>query len=255
MTADPGPFSLDGGTVQGVFAGPIRALRSPRDPGVAATPWRSGILKSPVTGAIAIGATGLAGDEQKEKKHHGGPTKAVLIYGAAHYRTTWHPVMPEHAQAHQIPLQAMSGAIDASHWGLGAFGENLTIEGLVEDTVCLGDLWQVGTCRLRITEPRGPCATLTRRWMRPALLADVKRTAAAGWYNAVEREGEVAIGDAATLIERTQDTWTLQRVFHLLEARIASRAELQSLHDAECTHDGLRARLERRLATPGRSRT
>ena len=66
-----------------MFAGPIRNLRSARQPGAAATAWRSAILKSRCDAPVQVGALGLAGDAQKEKKHHGGPTKAVLVYGAA----------------------------------------------------------------------------------------------------------------------------------------------------------------------------
>jgi len=239
------------GLVRAVFTGPIRTLRSPRHAGGTTTTWKSAILKSRATGAVRVGPLGLLGDSQKEKKHHGGPTKAVLIYGAAHY-DRWRHSLEHHAADHATALRAMSGDVDASVYGYGAFGENLTIDGLVEQSVCLGDTWQIGECVLQITEPRGPCATLTRRWMRPELLAEVKTTAAAGWYNAVRVEGTVQDGDRATLIERIQTEWTLERVFHLLEGRAASRAEVQRLHDADCTHDGLRARLARRLLTPFR---
>ncbi len=241
------------GIVRGVFAGPIRALCSPRAAGLEATRWRSAILKSRKTASVSIGTLGLADDEQKEKTHHGGPTKAVLIYGAAHY-AMWDATMREHAAANAIALRAMSAEFDASEWDSGAFGENLCIDGLVERTVCLGDLWQLGTARLRITEPRGPCVTLTRRWMRPALLNEVKTTAAAGWYNAVETPGVVAAGAHATLLERMQERWTMADVFAMLETHAASRAEMIQLRDAACTHDGLRERLDRRLTTPGRTR-
>jgi MOSC domain-containing protein YiiM len=245
-TTQPAPLA-DRGIVRGVFAGPIRALSSPRAPDVEATRWRSAILKSRQTAPVSIGTLGLAGDAQKEKKHHGGPTKAVLIYGAAHY-AMWDAIMRPHADAHATALRAMSAAFDASHWAFGAFGENLCIDGLVERSVCLGDLWQIGTARLRITEPRGPCGTLTRRWMRPALLGDVKSTAAAGWYNAVERSGVVSAGDDVVLIERVQDQWTLAAVFDILESRAASQAAITQLRDAACTHAGLRERLDRRLS-------
>lgn len=246
------PLAHDG-QVRGVFAGPIRALHSPRHPDALGTAWKSAILKSPVSGSVHVGPLGLRGDHQKEKKHHGGPTKAVLIYGAAHYDHWQHSLKP-HALTHASALRAMSADVDASRYGYGAFGENLTIDGVVEQTVCLGDLWQIGDCVLEITEPRGPCATLTRRWMMPALLDDVRTTAAAGWYNAVRAEGEIRNGDRASLVERVQTEWTLDHVFHLLEGRVVSRSELHQLHDAPCTHEGLRARLARRLATPGRTR-
>jgi MOSC domain-containing protein YiiM len=235
------------GIVRGVFAGPIRELCSPRAPDLEATRWRSAILKSRQTAPVTIGTLGLEGDEQKEKKHHGGPTKAVLIYGAAHY-SMWDSVMRAHAAANATALRATSAEFDASRWDFGAFGENLCIDGLVERSVCLGDLWQIGTARLRITEPRGPCGTLTHRWMRPALLAQVKSTAAAGWYNAVEASGVVSAGDDVVLIERVQDQWTLADVFEILESRTASSRDVIRLRDAACTNVGLRERLERRLS-------
>ncbi len=237
------------GQVRAVFAGPIRTLRSPRHPGGIATTWKSAILKSRVPDAIHVSALGLRGDNQKEKKHHGGPTKAVLLYAAVHYEQ-WGLSLQPHANAHAAALRAMSDDVDASQYGFGAFGENLTIDGVTERTVCLGDTWQVGDCVLQITEPRGPCATLTRRWMRPELLGDVKATAAAGWYNAVCVEGAVREGDRATLVERIQTEWTLDRVFHLLEDRVVSRGDVERLHDAPWIYDSLRAHLARRLRTP-----
>ena len=254
MTRDRHTPLAEHGTVRAVLAGPIRTMRSPRAPGDAATAWKSAILRARVTAAVHVGTLGLAGDVQKETKHHGGPAKAVLIYGAAHY-DSWQDSLGAHARTHAADLRAMSPDIDASVFGLGAFGENLTIDGLVEDTVCLGDVWRIGSCELEITEPRGPCATLSRRWMRPALLNDVKKNAAAGWYNAVRVEGPVCEGDPATLVHRMQTEWTVGRVFHLIEDAVVSRDAVERLRDADCTHDGLRVRLSRRLTTPGRTQS
>ncbi|HYW49538.1 MAG TPA: MOSC domain-containing protein [Gemmatimonadaceae bacterium] len=215
-------------------------------PGGPATAWRSAILKSPLPEAM-VGALGLHGDAQKEKRHHGGPLKAVLVYGTAHY-DRWDASLAPHAAQHADLLRTMSSDVDASTYGPGAFGENITVDGLTEATVCLGDLWQLGSCVLRITEPRGPCATLTRRWMRPELLREVRTTAAAGWYNAVHTEGSVAIGDAMTLVQRVQDEWTMERVFRMVETPTASRIDIAALRDHPVTHEALRARLTRRLA-------
>lgn len=252
MTPTPDLLPAEHGSVLAVLAGPIRRLRSPRAPGKVPTAWTSAILKSRLTEAVHVGRLGLSGDAQKEKKHHGGPTKAVLIYGAQHY-AIWDGSLAAHAREHGSALREMSPDVDASVYGMGAFGENLTVDGLAERTVCLGDIWSIGTCELEITEPRGPCATLTRRWMRPALLQDVQATAAAGWYNAVRTEGLIRDGDRATLVKRVQTEWTLDAVFHLLEGRVVSRDAIERLRDAPCTHDGLRARLTRRLQTPGRT--
>jgi MOSC domain-containing protein YiiM len=237
-----------------VLAGPVRTLHSPREPDGPATTWRSAILKSRQHDAVHIALLGLAGDAQKEQKHHGGPNKAVLIYGASHYAATWDASLGRHAATHAAVLRAMSGDVDASTYGFGAFGENLTVDSLTESTVYLGDVWRAGDCALRITEPRGPCATLTRRWMRPALLDEVKSNAAAGWYNAVVSPGAVQEGDAVQLAERVQTAWSIARVFELLESRVVSRASLAELIHAPFLHDELRARLVRRAQTPGRTR-
>ena len=250
MTSPSAPLA-ERGVVRAVLAGPIRALRSPREPGEPVTAWRSAILKSPLARA-EVHALGLEGDAQKDTRHHGGPMKAVLVYAAAHY-TMWDAVLRPHADEHAALLQGMSADVDASHYTFGAFGENLTVDGLTESTVCLGDRWRIGTCELQISEPRGPCGTLTRRWLRPALLREVSQTAAAGWYNAVVRDGVVAPGDAAVLMDRVQDQWTMARVFRLIEERVVPRADVVALRDAPFVSDALRLRLARRLDTPGRT--
>lgn len=242
------------GSVRAVFAGPIRTLRSPRAPDGPATTWRSAILKSRLDDPVHIGLLGLAGDAQKETKHHGGPTKAVLVYAASHYENHWYDSLGDHATQHAAALRAMSSEVDASVFGFGAFGENLTVDGLDESRVFLGDVWRVGACLLRITEPRGPCATLTRRWMRPLLQTEVTVTAAAGWYNAVAAPGRVREGDTLELSERVQTEWSIARVFHLLESRMVSRESLAQLIHAPFVNDALRARLVRRAQTPGRTR-
>lgn len=255
MTHTTTDASITTAIVRAVFAGPIRSLRSPREPGGEGTAWKSAILKSAVSAPVNVGVLGLEGDAQKEKKHHGGLTKAVLVYGASRYATLWDDALQRHATMHASALRAMSTDVDASLYGFGAFGENITVSDLDEHLVCLGDLWQIGECVLKITEPRGPCATLTRRWMRPALLNEVKQTAAAGWYNAVHTPGRIAPGERMTLVERVQSEWTVARVFDLLEQRHTALADLVALRNASCVHDALRARLDRRLQArhPGQS--
>ena len=252
MPNPPTPPLSQRGVVRAVMAGPIRALHSPREPGGIATAWHSAILKAPVPSA-EVHALGLRGDAQKDTKHHGGPMKAVLAYAVSHY-AMWDTVLRPHAVTFADALRSMSDEVDASLYAFGAFGENITMDGLTEHTVCLGDRWRIGTCELQITEPRGPCGTLTRRWLRPQLLREVRQTAAAGWYNAVVRDGIVAPGDEAVLLERVQDQWTIARVFHLVEQREAARADMEALHDAPFVHQALRLRLARRLDTPGRTR-
>ena len=248
---DPG--STARGIIRAVHAGPVRSLRSAREPGGAVTRWRSAILKEAITAPVYVRRLGLDGDAQKETRHHGGPDKAVLLYAAGHY-DLWATHLRAHATLHAAALGTMSTECDARRFGFGAFGENLTVEGLDEASVYLGDVWAIGDCELRVTEPRGPCATLARRWMRPSLIDEVRATAAAGWYNAVVREGAVSEGDAVRLCSRVQQEWSVARVFHLLEGRVVSRADVSALRDAPFIHEALRSRLARRAMTPSRVR-
>ncbi len=106
--------------------------------------FTSAIWKEPVSGPVRAGGLGLAGDSVANTRVHGGPEQAVLMYAESHY-----------------PLwRAEWGRDDL---GPGGFGENLTVEGLVEDSVCIGDVLEIGEARLQVSQPRQPCATLARR--------------------------------------------------------------------------------------------
>lgn len=105
----------------------------------------SGFVKSGVDGAVEVGLLGLAGDEQADLSVHGGPEKAVYAYAAAHY-AAWSQDYPEHADRFRP----------------GSLGENLTIEGLDESDICVGDVHLIGDVRLQVCQPRQPCFKLER---------------------------------------------------------------------------------------------
>src|SRR5512139_209694 len=109
-------------------------------PGVEPQPrlLTTAIWKEPVAGPVMVGLDGVQGDAQADRKHHGGPWRAVLMYPAEHY-PRW---------------QAEWGRSDL---GPGAFGENLTVSGLDEFTACLGDRYRIGAPVLEVTSPRTPC--------------------------------------------------------------------------------------------------
>jgi MOSC domain-containing protein YiiM len=229
-----------------LFAGPVRSLRSPRTPGASVTAWRSAILKAPVTSACVVDEAGLAGDAQHDHRHHGGPSKALLSYAASHY-IDWREQFAAHIDTHRALLLALTDAFDASVMGPGAFGENLTVDGLDESTVCLGDVWRIGdTVEIEVTEPRGPCGTLARRWLRPELVADVNAAARAGWYSAVRRSGSISPGDGCTLLDRPAPAWSMARVFRLVTDR-GPVADTRALLEFPWLATPLRERLERRL--------
>lgn len=170
----------------------------------------SAIGKTPVAGRVRVWQLGLAGDEQADREHHGGPDMAVLSYGAARY-DLW---------------RAETGVATC---GPGWFGENLTIDGLDETAVCLGDRWRCGTALLEVTKPRIPCWKIGRRWRRASLPREVIRTGRPGWYARVIEEGDVAAGDAAELVARPLPAWSVAEVFAILFDRERLAVHLDEL--------------------------
>lgn len=169
------------GTVLSVNAGPAREVRW-RD-----RTWRTGIFKSPVEGAVRVEGVQMAGDEQADLSVHGGPFKSIYAYPHEHYGW-W-----------REQLVGSSGdPLDAP----GAFGENLTTEGLLERDAGVGDLLRIGTALLRVTEPRLPCSKLGLRFDDPLMTKRFHEAARNGIYFAIEEAGEIAAGDAIVVEHR-----------------------------------------------------
>lgn len=170
----------------------------PRRAGVDGAPlamdrsWTSGIWKDAVAAPVWCGRTNLAGDGQADVRSHGGPEKAVLAYAASHY-----------------PL--WRAELGIPELGPGGFGENLTVDGFTERDVCIGDTVSLGGAVLQLSQPRGPCWKLGRRWRVPDLPARAQHNGRTGWYYRVLEEGEVAPGQRLTVVDRPHPEWTVDR--------------------------------------------
>lgn len=169
-------------------------------------PWTTGFYKDPVSGPVALSRTNLAGDGQADLRYHGGPDKAVLAYAAEHY-PAWRA---------ELGLPELT---------LGGFGENLAVDGWSEAVVCVGDVVQVGTAILQVSQPRSPCWKIARRWRVKDLSARVQRTGRSGWYHRVIQEGVVEAGQALTLLERPHPEWTVSRANQVMYDRRGDSAE------------------------------
>lgn len=156
-----------------------------------AHPWSSAFAKSPVEGPIWLGRLNLVGDRQGDTVSHGGAEKAVLCYAASHY-PAW---------------EADLGV----RFPAGGFGENLTIEDLSEETVCIGDSFRVGEAVVQVCQPRIPCWKISHRWNRADLTKRVEQTGRTGWYLRVLTEGTVQAGNDVILLDRPHPTWTVAR--------------------------------------------
>jgi len=153
----------------------------------------SAIWKEPVAGPVWLDTLGLHGDRQADRKHHGGPWRALLMYPADHY-ARW---------------RAEWGRKD---FGPGAFGENLTVSGVTEDTACLGDQFEIGEALIEITSPRAPCQTLAQRHGVKDLVKVIRQNHRHGWYLRVLRSGWVEAGQAVVLRDRPYPQWPITRV-------------------------------------------
>ena len=145
----------------------------------------TGIFKEAVEGRVAVRRLNIDGDHQADLEVHGGLDKAIYAYPAEHY-PFWREQFPEM----ELP------------WGM--FGENLTLTGLLEDTVHIGDLFQVGSAKLMVTQPRLPCFKLGIKFGRDDILKRFLVSGMTGFYFAVLEEGEVAAGDPISLLHQDE---------------------------------------------------
>lgn len=169
----------------------------------------SGIRKGPVAGPVPATACGLEGDEQGDRRNHGGPDKAIHAYAAAHY-PDWQSDLPGLA----------------AQFRPGAFGENLVVEQVTEADICLGDHWRIGEALLEVSQSRQPCWRLNLRFERPDMARRVQDSGRTGWYFRVVQPGRIAAGQVARLVDRPHPDWSLDRVWDLLYRDRDNRAAL-----------------------------
>lgn len=170
--------------------------------------WITAIFRKEVTAPVLCTALGFDGDEVAERDVHGGPEKAVLCYAASHY--------PEWQKENSLGM------------GPGGFGENLCIEGQDETSVCVGDTYRMGEAEVQVTQPRGPCSTLARRWGRTDMVKIVMENHRSGWYIRILREGKIGPGDMVELIARPNPRWTITRA---AETNYSSNRKLTDLRE------------------------
>ena len=205
------------------------------------------IYKSPVEGSVRVRPLNLDGDRQSDLVKHGGPLRAIYMYPSEHY-DYWRGELP----TTELP------------WG--AFGENLTIEGLLEQDVRVGDRLTVGSAELVVTRPRKPCYKLAIRLAQKDMVARFRASGRSGFYLSVAREGELRTGDAIACIERGTGP-TIREVvvdMHAMQTRItlprpkaddfasfyaAYVARVPDIADAGAAFEEQRARVIARLST------
>ncbi|MBF5039539.1 MOSC domain-containing protein [Methylophilus sp. VKM B-3414] len=147
-------------------------------------PVLTGIYKTPLTGQVALQALGLAGDGQADLTVHGGEHQALYAYPVEHY-------------AH------WQNRWQKSTLAYGTFGENLTVRGLLESDVCIGDILQIGdVVQVQVTMPRIPCFKFGHKVGKPDMLDEFLRSGYSGFYLRVLQVGLIQAGDDIQILQR-----------------------------------------------------
>lgn len=192
----------------------------------------SAIHKQPVPGRVRVATLGLVDDEQADRKHHGGPDKALHHYPREHY-AVWQATLSERA----------------ARFVSGGFGENLVTLGMCEQDVCVGDVFRLGSATIQVAQGRQPCWKLNVRFALPDMARRVQDTGCAGWYYRVIEEGEIAAHDSFELIARPHPEWTIAAVQRVLYRDCLEQDSLAALSELAALAPGWRALAARRLAT------
>jgi MOSC domain-containing protein YiiM len=176
-------------------------------------PTRSGpvltsIFKTPVQERVTVRHHNIQGDRQADLRVHGGSYKAVYGYASEHY-PFWKKQLPEM----DLPF--------------GVFGENLTTEGITEETVCIGDQFRMGSAVLQVTQPRMPCFKLGILFGRADMVKRFWKSGLSGIYFSIVAEGDLAAGDTIALIDRPSNAISVADVVRLYRGEETSGALLE----------------------------
>jgi len=200
------------GKVVGLFIGKISVLTT-----IGTKVLKSGFDKKPVPGGRAsITKDGVKGDEQFGQGHGGGE-RAVHHYTLENYEL----------------LKALLPSHDANKFVSSMFGENVTTSGMTEQTVCIGDVYRLGSATVQVTQPRKPCYKLTHRFQYKHMAKLVSDNRITGWFYKVIEEGEVSVGDSIILLDRPYPNMTLWRVHGIFTDSNISQEDLREIADCK----------------------
>jgi MOSC domain-containing protein YiiM len=176
-------------------------------------PQMSAIGKAPVTGRVRVEGVNVAGDDQADRRVHGGPDKAVYAYASED--TAW-----------------WSQELQRDDLGPGMFGENLTTCGVDVTNAVIGERWRIGTVELEVCQPRLPCFKLGLRFGDPLMLKRFAQAGRPGAYLRIVTEGELGAGDQVDITHRPSHGVTIAgvaRAILLDEDELARAAQAPEL--------------------------
>lgn len=187
---------MQSGQLLSIQTGQVRPLR------VAERKLMSAIGKTPVKGAVAVGPLGLAGDEQSDLSVHGGLSKAVYALPS------------EHLAWWQQQRQASGVTMFEETLAPGYLGENLSLLGVLEKEVFIGDVFRFEDVTLRVTQPREPCGKFNAVMGYAHAARDMVQSGRCGFYLAVDQVGSLRAGESFDIVPGPRVTSIAQALGH-----------------------------------------
>ena len=191
--------------------------------------FSTAIFKYAVEGRVAVDKEGIDGDQQADRKNHGGRDKAVFVYPHEYY-AEWATLL------HRDDLAP------------GSFGENLTVSGLTDDHVRIGDTLRIGDTVVQISQPRNPCYKLSARLNHASVLTPYLERGLVGFYVRVLEPGTVAAGDEIGMIERAAGSVSVRDLSRLYHYQRDNTAGIEQALQIPTLADAWREPFEKRLA-------
>jgi len=190
---------------------------------------QTGIFKYPTNTALFLGANDVENDTVIDRKHHGGEHKACFLFSADQY-AYWKALYPNLS------------------WDWGMFGENLTVEGLDEDILRIGDIYTLGSALVQITQPREPCYKLGIRFENQQIIPQYVEHQFPGAYVKVLAAGSVKKGDEMRLVTQSKNTLTINQYYKFLFAKNNDPETIQLILDNEALPASKKEKLRNTLS-------
>ncbi len=190
--------------------------------------WESGSFKEPTLERVRAGKLGLSGDEVADKIHHGGEEKAIFANSYENY-SEWSEFLGKEIS-------------------FGALSENLTISGLHESNVYLGDIHKIGEATLQVSQPRKPCWKISKRWNNKKFTHEIYATGLTGWYYRVLEEGFLGAGDEVILLSREAEQVSILDANMAFANPIMHRDILEKILSVPSLAPSYRASIEKRIS-------
>jgi MOSC domain-containing protein YiiM len=192
----------------------------------------TGIFKEPVGGRVMLRTLNLDGDGQADLVGHGGIYKAAYVYSVENH-DYW------------------KRELDRPDFAFGQFGENFTVEGMLEDEIHIGDVFRVGGALVEVTQPRVPCFKLGIKMGLPRFVKMFLASCRVGFYLRVLEEGEVGAGDGFERVRTDPERMTVREMCHLLYFDPANLEGARKALRIRALSPGWRQSFEERLAKNG----